>query len=332
MQSGSCGNETPKRHDEGDDMISNLPEPVIGHILSFLSTKQAIATSVLSKRWKYIWTLVTKLSFYDRECSYHPCNSSNKFTNLFSDFVSSALIHLNSPIIQEFDLVIHEISDPYYISQWLYTVLQRRVKKINVYSLKPCIISSSPLFECPTLEKLVLTMTRCCCSNIKVPSFVSLPSLTVLKLTGITFTSYASANKLKELTLHFPLLREYKTHDCTWSGVKSITLEAPLLETVETLYGDCDSTPEIVKFCASYITNLSFRGDVSSSQTILLDDDQHITSTSILLFNQNNYSLEEVWIFLHRLLSLSINAKYLKLYYSAHQQVCFLAYSRFVLS
>jgi len=36
-----------------EDIISNmLPEPVITHILNFLPTKDAIRTSILSKKWE----------------------------------------------------------------------------------------------------------------------------------------------------------------------------------------------------------------------------------------------------------------------------------------
>ncbi|KAI8560839.1 hypothetical protein RHMOL_Rhmol04G0286900 [Rhododendron molle] len=46
-----------------EDRISNLPSNVIGRILSSVPTKSAVATSVLSTRWKQYWTLVTSLEF-----------------------------------------------------------------------------------------------------------------------------------------------------------------------------------------------------------------------------------------------------------------------------
>lgn len=44
-----------------DDGISALPTDLLVHILSIIPTKDAVATSVLSKPWRYIWTLIPKL-------------------------------------------------------------------------------------------------------------------------------------------------------------------------------------------------------------------------------------------------------------------------------
>ncbi|XP_027923011.1 F-box/FBD/LRR-repeat protein At4g26340-like [Vigna unguiculata] len=45
------------------DMISNFSDDILLYILSFLPTKQVVATSVLSKRWYLLWRSVTSFDF-----------------------------------------------------------------------------------------------------------------------------------------------------------------------------------------------------------------------------------------------------------------------------
>ncbi|KAF2610599.1 hypothetical protein F2Q70_00007050 [Brassica cretica] len=40
----------------GVDLISSLPDVILQHIFSQIPTKYAIRTSVLSKRWKHVWS------------------------------------------------------------------------------------------------------------------------------------------------------------------------------------------------------------------------------------------------------------------------------------
>ncbi|CAN0841581.1 F-box/LRR-repeat protein 13 [Linum grandiflorum] len=46
----------------GDDRISNLPDSILHHILSFLDTKSAVETCVLSKQWECTWKHVHSLN------------------------------------------------------------------------------------------------------------------------------------------------------------------------------------------------------------------------------------------------------------------------------
>ncbi|CAI0466724.1 unnamed protein product [Linum tenue] len=49
-----------------DDRLTSLPDEIISHILSFLPTKYAVGTAVLSRRWKDLWTRVSNLDFDNR--------------------------------------------------------------------------------------------------------------------------------------------------------------------------------------------------------------------------------------------------------------------------
>ncbi|RZC49420.1 hypothetical protein C5167_017846 [Papaver somniferum] len=48
---------------DGMDQISNLSDDVLVIILSLVPTEQAVTTSFLSKRWKFLWNLLPELDF-----------------------------------------------------------------------------------------------------------------------------------------------------------------------------------------------------------------------------------------------------------------------------
>jgi hypothetical protein len=44
--------------------FSNLPKVVLRHIFSFLAIEDAVRTSVLSKRWEFLWTCIPNVCFW----------------------------------------------------------------------------------------------------------------------------------------------------------------------------------------------------------------------------------------------------------------------------
>ncbi|MED6185827.1 hypothetical protein PIB30_060794 [Stylosanthes scabra] len=50
---------------EQRDVISTLPDEILCHILSFLPTRTSMATSLLSRRWRYLWRNVQVLDLND---------------------------------------------------------------------------------------------------------------------------------------------------------------------------------------------------------------------------------------------------------------------------
>ncbi|BAT93199.1 hypothetical protein VIGAN_07212500 [Vigna angularis var. angularis] len=68
-----------------EDTMSKLPEPLISRILSFLPTKDAVRTSVLSKKWFFRWTFITRLDFDDTEFYSFKKKTSGKICEPVSD-------------------------------------------------------------------------------------------------------------------------------------------------------------------------------------------------------------------------------------------------------
>ncbi|GLT45360.1 hypothetical protein SLA2020_191950 [Shorea laevis] len=66
------------------DMISQLPNSILGTILSFLSLREIVRTSVPSTRWRKIWTtsllvlnfdvdnMLGKIQYFDADHSFGP--------------------------------------------------------------------------------------------------------------------------------------------------------------------------------------------------------------------------------------------------------------------
>ncbi|KAJ0824554.1 putative F-box domain, leucine-rich repeat domain superfamily, F-box-like domain superfamily [Helianthus annuus] len=81
------------------DRLSSLPDDIIHKILSFISTKHAVQTSVLSPRWRYTWTSVPCLNI-----SYLSFRTQAKF----SKFVTRVLSGRNNQIeLSSVELTFH---------------------------------------------------------------------------------------------------------------------------------------------------------------------------------------------------------------------------------
>jgi len=267
-----------KKCEEDEDMISNLPDVIISRILSFLLTKEAVCTCVLSKRWMNMWTTITKLRFIDRKLYYRTYISRTHFLNS----VYRVLLHLDAKSIEGFSLSLTKDYDSYHINQWISAVLSRGVKELFIESNRKLDIFLHSLWKSQSLEKLVLDMNVCAvrlhmngCA-VKVPHLVYLSSLTVLELSGVTVVCPPS-NESKNMCLNFPLLRVHRATNCIWLNVKVVSFEVPLLEVLSIshtrAFKSVDSQT-VIKFCAPRLTKFSYSGFIAPiPDTVLLDLD-----------------------------------------------------------
>ncbi|XP_039165748.1 putative F-box/LRR-repeat protein At5g02930 [Eucalyptus grandis] len=217
--------------DDGHDAISNLPDSVLLHILSFLPTRDAMRT-VMVPGFRYLWTSTCHLSF--DHCPYHNCKERKtafRINERLVNFTDCALTLHKNPTIDLFSLNINYAAeedpyDPQYeggmteetirsdkIDTWIHFAANRKVKFLgldflgcarefthNLYRL-PCIV-----LGCSSLVELKLAS----CEVGPVAGRVQLRSLRKLFMKKIHLTD----KKLAEILSHSPLLRELSLEYC----------------------------------------------------------------------------------------------------------------------
>ncbi|PRQ34513.1 putative F-box domain, FBD domain, leucine-rich repeat domain, L domain-containing protein [Rosa chinensis] len=207
---------------EGCKSLSNLPDVLIGKILGLVPTKEAIRTSILSKRWEYLWTSVPNLDFTQAML--------DKRTSLVN-VVERALLLRGPADIKRFSLSFPVLSDASRVHSWISATVRRNVEVLSIclYGFKeplkePNLLPCS-LFTSSTLKELEL----CLPCIFKVPCTVCFSSLRSLTLTLLVFSDDCSTQKLFS---GCPVLEELTLQDCNWANLKFVSICAPKLLTL----------------------------------------------------------------------------------------------------
>ncbi|KAJ0589746.1 putative F-box domain, leucine-rich repeat domain superfamily, F-box-like domain superfamily [Helianthus annuus] len=185
-------NEASKRK-KGVDMISNLPDHVLQLILSGLpTTEEAVRTSVLSKRWRYLWASIPSR---DADCTR---KLSNFNESQFKEFVDRLLID-RSVDLDSFRLRCENHYDMSTVWRWIRDAIIRNVKLLDL-SFSPRVdddqvIRLPPiLLTCDSLEVLRLYLFT---STLRLPTVTGFPVLRVLQLNSVQLMDCASVQFLK---------------------------------------------------------------------------------------------------------------------------------------
>ncbi|KAA8544383.1 hypothetical protein F0562_022395 [Nyssa sinensis] len=164
--------------EKGKDRISSLPDSILVHILSFLPTKFAVATSILSARWKHIWASVPILDFN------HLLVAEPKLWNDdvygFMNFVDRVLMFHDLSCIHAFRLRCGVESDYARVNAWIGVAIKRQVQELDFLAFTEVPISLPRiLFTCKTLVVLKLGTEF---QLVNFPVSIHLPSLKTLHL------------------------------------------------------------------------------------------------------------------------------------------------------
>ncbi|XP_065859936.1 FBD-associated F-box protein At4g10400-like [Euphorbia lathyris] len=176
------------------DGISKLPDEILVQILSHLRTKEAVATSILSKRWEYLWTSTSNLDFSDHFLTSYQNEIDLKQKSLiFKRYVDTAIFYHGTSILQRCQMTFHTkyFSDNIYT--WICALITCNIKELRLfdYSLTAQQLPWR-LFTCKSLVVLKIYGSFV----LDLPTYVCFPSLRVLNLVYVMLVDDASMHKL----------------------------------------------------------------------------------------------------------------------------------------
>jgi hypothetical protein len=213
--------------DGNSKCLSNLPEGVLLHILSFLPTKDAVRTSVLSKRWDYRWVSIANLDFEQ---------SSRDKRILLMNFVERALCLRGSSDIKQFTLSC-DVCDAYRVNTWISTAIRHNVQELHIklddfdgeLSLPYC------LFTCKTLTNLHLDIPYV----LKLPSTFCFSNLKILTFQNVIFSD---DHLTQQLLSGHPVIEKLSLHACSWGALKVVSISAPKLHFLSIVERDVENS------------------------------------------------------------------------------------------
>ncbi|KAK4482099.1 hypothetical protein RD792_011550 [Penstemon davidsonii] len=211
--------------DVEEDRISQLPDEVLGRILSFVPVEDAVRTSILSKRWKDIWMLITNLDFGKKVTNCRNCLN-------FVDHVIGCVSKLGG---FSMDVCFH-IGEGR-MTSWMRKVLEKNVRELTLEGS----ICPRCIFSCETLTSLTLV-----CDSIEgLPIICNLPNLKVLDMS----IYYPPSDLMENLFTSCPLLEDLTIYRIIGNGV-TCNLLCPHLKKlkIELSPYEEDETDTVCKF------------------------------------------------------------------------------------
>lgn len=188
-----------ERHDL--DRLSNLPDSILTHIFSFLDFDSVVRTSVLSKRYKNLWTISPCLDFKlsepknDKILRYDdrfPSAAREARAADFELYVNRILQLREHTNLERFtlSLSLHKGVRPEFVLHCLSYAVEHKVQDLKLRGFFRAFALPRLLLESPPL--ISLSLHNATVNGIGLPMSVSLPNLKALNLKNFDFSYFSS--------------------------------------------------------------------------------------------------------------------------------------------
>ncbi|KAG7584774.1 FBD domain [Arabidopsis thaliana x Arabidopsis arenosa] len=196
--------------------ICDLPDDLLLQILILVPGKDAVATAILSKRWRYIWQMLPKLAFKD-----------DRYSESFGWFIDKSMQLHKAPLLISLVVELGEhCPADVDVRKWVDKAVNHSVRTLDFALLWTGEPTSFPksLYTCGTLVSL--SLSNQILVDVSFPA--SLPSLLYLDLLNVV---YKDEDSLARLLSSSPVLRELDVQRRNeGDNLKNFTVKVPSLE------------------------------------------------------------------------------------------------------
>ncbi|XP_078168861.1 FBD-associated F-box protein At4g13985-like [Carex rostrata] len=189
------------------DSISDMPNELLTRILSLLTTEEAVRTSILSKRWTYLWTSMDTLDFDFGSCMFGDFYHENRFPR----FIDGVLNHRGFSSLDKFKLTWQSDltrSDYGNVEECISYEVTRMPRFIDIY-IGTNLIFKLPdsLLNCGSIKEMSLLADSLFESK---PKSINLPSLQKMEIGHTSIDD----DLIKMFLLGCPVLEELALTSC----------------------------------------------------------------------------------------------------------------------
>ncbi|MED6132580.1 hypothetical protein PIB30_020226 [Stylosanthes scabra] len=219
-----------------EDRLSDLPDCILTHIMTFLTTKDVVCTAILSRRWKDLWKHVPSLVL---------CTSDFKFRRMtrFNESVSKFLLLRDGSVpllnvdVSHFARMPSDIQTSVSEYAVMHKVEQLRLRAERFPHLSPCVFTSQ-----------ILTSLHLSSSGYDLlPKTLNMGALTSLHIKKFAFCvadnesldPFSSCVKLKNLVIEHCSIKHSKTFCISNATLLSARTNLSFLKEVTIDFGAC---------------------------------------------------------------------------------------------
>lgn len=252
-----------------EDAISKLPDSLLSQILSHLpTTKEAVRTSVLSKRWKSLYLLIPSLVLNANEFPNH-----NSFVSFIDKFL--AFSKEQNSILHKLKLSVKKnVNDPPCVTRWLDSVSSSKLNHLDV----ECLVNRKLLEAIPRSLYVCHTLVYLRLHRVSLGEFVDSVSLPCLKTLVLEHNVYANDVTLESFISSSPVLEDLSIVRMVPDNIKFLRVCSKTLTSlhIDYLFGEDDDFDDEgftregtgVFIDAPRLNYLKFEDDLSDSKVI----------------------------------------------------------------